>query len=220
MDNYFKSLRLCVSAVLIFVLSFSAFAQKTKKPPVKPMNSTIATVLQPGKSPLVSFRIQFLTGSVDDPQGKEGVAALTAAMLAQGGTKNLTYEQIVEQFYPMAAGFGAQTDKEMTTFVGQTHVDNLAKYYAIIRQMLLEPGFREDDFTRLRQDAINFLKVNLREGNDEELGKERLYNIIYAGTAYENHSIGRVSSLEKLTLQDVKDFYARNYSQGSLVVGL
>jgi zinc protease len=64
------------------------------------------------------------------------------------------------------------------------------------------------------------LKTGLREGNDEELGKERLYNIIYAGTAYENHSMGKISSLEKLTLQDVKDFYAKNYTQGALVLGL
>jgi len=216
-----NSLHLCVSAVLIFLLALTTFAQKKPtKTPVKSMNSSITTVFQPGKSPTVSFRIQFLTGSIDDPAGKEGLAALTAAMLSQGGTRSLTYDQIVEQFYPMAAGFGAQVDKEMTTFIGQTHVDNLPKYYALIRQMLLEPGFREDDFTRLKQDSINFLKVSLRESNDEELGKERLYNLIYAGTAYENHAVGRVSSLEKLTLQDVKDFYAQNYSQGNLVVGL
>ncbi len=220
MENNFNSLRLCVFAGLIFAFVFSAAAQKTKKTPVKPMNSNIVTVFQPSKSPLISLRIQFLTGSIDDPQGKEGLAALTAALIAQGGSRNLTYDQIVEQFYPMATSFGAQTDKEMTTFVGQTHVDNLPKYYAIIRQMLLEPGFREDDFSRLKADAINYLKVSLREGNDEELGKERLYNIIYAGTVYENLSIGRVSSLEKLTLQDVKDFYAQNYSQANTVVGL
>ncbi len=215
-----NSSRFTAAAFLVFSFAFSTFAQKNSKTPVKPANSAIATVFQPGKSPLVSLRIQFLTGSVDDPAGKEGVAALTAAMLAQGGSKTMTYEQIVAAFYPIAAGFGAQTDKEMTTFIGQTHVDNLPNYYAIVREMLLEPGFREDDFTRLKQDAINFLKVSLRENNDEELGKERLYNIIYAGTAYENHSSGRVSSLEKLTLQDVKDFYAQNYSQGNLVVGL
>ncbi|MBS1794406.1 MAG: insulinase family protein [Acidobacteria bacterium] len=213
--------RAALAAGLIVSFALSAFAQKSKLPLDKKIPvEKIATVFEPGKSPVVSFRIQFLTGSVDDPAGKEGLAALTAAMLSQGGTKSLSYDQITEEFYPMAAGFGAQTDKEMTTFSGQTHVDNLAKYYAIVRQMLLDPGFREDDFKRVKEDAINFLKVNLRESNDEELGKERLYNIIYAGTAYENHTIGRVSSLEKLTLSDVKDFYAQNYTQGNLVIGL
>ena len=184
------------------------------------MTSNIATVFQPGKSPLISFRIQFLTGSIADPKGKEGLANLTAAMLAGGGSKNLSYDEITEQFYPIAAGFGYQSDKEMTVFVGQTHADNLTKYYALVRQMMLEPGFREDDFKRIKENAINFLKTSLREGNDEELGKERLYNIIYAGTNYEHHSVGTISSLEKLTIQDVKDFYAQKYTQRNLVIGL
>ncbi|HZH35424.1 MAG TPA: pitrilysin family protein [Pyrinomonadaceae bacterium] len=184
------------------------------------MKSNVETVVLPNRSPLVSFRIQFMTGAMDDPRGKEGVAALTAAMLAQGGSKTQTYEQIVEQFYPMATSFASQTDKEMTTFVGTTHVENLDKYYGLIREMLLEPGFRDDDFKRLKQDAINFLKVSLRNGNDEELGKERLYNNIYAGHAYAHHNVGTISSLEKLTVQDVRDFYAKNYSRANLVVGL
>nr|MBA3634531.1 insulinase family protein [Acidobacteriota bacterium] len=168
----------------------------------------------------VSFRIQFLTGAVDDPDGKEGLANLTAAMLATGGSKKLTYDEIVAQFYPIAAGFGYQVDKEMTTFVGLTHADNLDKYYDLISQMLLDPGFREDDFTRIKQDAINSLKVGLRQSNDEELGKERLYNIIYKGHPYEHYTLGTVSSLEKMTLQDMKDFYKQNYTQANAVIGL
>ncbi|HWW74228.1 MAG TPA: insulinase family protein, partial [Pyrinomonadaceae bacterium] len=137
----------------------------------------IATVLEPTQSPLVSFRLLFMTGAASDPAGKEGVAALTASLLSEGGSRALAYEEITEAFYPMAAGFGSQVDKEMTVFAGTTHVDNLEKYYGIIRDMLLDPGFREDDFKRLKEDAINYLKVSLRQGNDEELGKEYLYNI-------------------------------------------
>ena len=203
--------------MLAFALSVSAQKNENMKTVSKAASNT---VFQPSQSPLISFRIQFLTGSINDPQGKEGAASLTAALLSQGGSKSLTYKQITEQFNPLAAGFGAQTDKEMTTFVGQTHVDNLAKYYGLISQMLIAPGFREEDFSRLKKDQIDYLKTGLRENNDEELGKERLYNIIYAGTPYENHSAGKISSLEKLTLQDVKDFYAQNYTQANLVVGL
>ena len=223
MENKIQnSLRLYASAFLILALSaIPVLAQKrVKTAAAKPMKSTIATVLQPGKSPIVNFRIQFLTGSIDDPEGKEGIASLTAAMLANGGTKNLTYDQIVAEFYPMASGFGWQSDKEMTTFSGAAHVDNLPKYYEIISQMLLDPGFRDEDFTRLKDEAINFLKTGLRQGNDEELGKERLYNIIYADHPYEHHSMVTISSLEKLTLEDVKNFYRENYSQANLVVGL
>jgi zinc protease len=179
-----------------------------------------ATVLEPTQSPLVSFRLLFMTGSAADPVGKEGVASLTAAMLAEGGSRSMPYDEIVEAMYPMATSFGWQTDKEMTVFAGTTHVDNLEKYYALIRDMLLDPGFREDDFARLKADAVNYLKVSLRQGNDEELGKEYLYQIIYAGHPYGHHNMGTVSSLERLTLDDVREFYRANYTQGNLVIGL
>ncbi|HVF28785.1 MAG TPA: insulinase family protein, partial [Pyrinomonadaceae bacterium] len=107
-------------------------------------STNLASVLQPNRSPLVSFRLLFMTGAASDPKGKEGVAALTAAMLAGGGTRTMTYEQIVGAMYPMAASFGAQVDKEMTVFTGATHVDDLDRYYTLVSGMLLDPGFRED----------------------------------------------------------------------------
>jgi zinc protease len=180
----------------------------------------IPEVALPGTSPLVTFRVLFTTGAAFDPPGKEGVAALTASMLAEGGTRSLSYDQIVQALYPMASAVNAQVDKEMTVFTGTTHIENLDRYYAILKDMLLDPGFRAEDFSRLREDAINFLKVSLRESNDEELGKERLYNVIYAGHPYGHHNTGRISSLEKLTIDDVRGFYRSHYTQANLVIGL
>lgn len=177
-------------------------------------------VLIPNSSPLVSFRLLFNVGAAADPKGKEGVAALTAAILASGGTSSMSYEQIVEAMYPMATQFSAQVDKEMTVFSGTTHIDNLQKYYQLISEMLLSPGWREDDFKRLKEDAVNFLRVNLRATNDEELGKEALYNFIYEGHPYGHHSEGTVESLERLTIEDLKRFYKSNYTRANLVVGL
>ena len=88
-------------------------------------SAKLTTVTIPNRSPLISFRFVFNTGAASDPKGKEGLAALTAAMLAQGGSRAMTYEQIVEAMYPMATGFGWQVDKEMTTFSGTAHIDNL-----------------------------------------------------------------------------------------------
>jgi zinc protease len=179
------------------------------------------SVLLPNRSPLVSFRILFMTGSAYDPSGKEGLASLTAAMLAEGGSRNKTYSEITEAMYPMATSFQWQVDKEMTVFSGSTHVDNLDKYYALIHEMLLDPGFREDDFKRLKEEAMNYLKNSLRGGNDEELGKEVLYTMIYPNShAYGHQNIGAIGALEKMTIRDVRDFYQNNYTQANLVLGL
>ncbi|MFY9555503.1 MAG: insulinase family protein, partial [Blastocatellia bacterium] len=207
--------RIILIAIILTVTVAAPFARAGKVP------SKMATVLQPNSSPLVSFRLLFNTGSAFDPKGKEGVAALCAAMLSDGGSRAMSYEQIVESMYPIATEFHSQVDKEMTVFYGATHVDNLQRYYQIILGMLLEPGWREDDFKRLRDDAITFLKVNLRGNNDEELGKEALYNFIYqGGHPYRHQNTGTVESLQKLTLDDVKGFYREYYTAENFVAGL
>jgi zinc protease len=179
------------------------------------------TLLQPSESPLISFRILFRTGAAADLKGKEGAASLTASMLSSGGTAKRTYDQIVEQMFPMAASVGSQVDKEMTVFAGTTHVENLEAYYAILKEMLLEPGWREDDFRRLKDDSINFLRIGLRGNNEEELGKEYLYLKIYGPNhPYGHHNAGTVSALQAMTIDDLKAFYAANYRSDNVVIGI
>jgi zinc protease len=213
--------------LLIAAFLFSAMAVSSKSKAASGrhtpnmMNADNNSVLLPNRSPLISFRILFMTGSAADPQGKEGLASLTAAMLAEGGSRAKTYAEITDAMYPMATSFDWQVDKEMTVFSGTTHTDNLEKYYGLVREMLLDPGFREDDLQRLKEEAINYLKNSLRGGNDEELGKEVLYTMIYPSNhPYGHQNIGAVSALEKITIKDVRDFYQANYTRGNLVIGL
>src|SRR5690349_23368335 len=179
----------------------------------------IRTVPLPGKSPIVTFRFVFTAGAAADPAEKPGLAALTAMMIAEGGTKDMTYKQIADAMFPMATSFHVQIDKEMIAFVGETHVDNLQAYYKLVRAKLLEPGWREDDFTRIRDKAVNAIRVGLRN-NDEELAKEVLYADLCHGGPYGHYNLGTVTSLEKLTLDDVKQFYRMQYSQSNLFLGI
>ena len=211
------SIRFMLKPMAVLVIAASLFSTTHSR---AAESSPVKTLLQPSPSPLVTFRILFKTGSAYDPAGQEGVAALTAAMLSEAGSQRLAYDEILKRMYPLATSFDAQVDKEMTVFEGTTHVDNLQKYYQLIREMLLKPGFREDDFKRLRENALNYLKVTLREGNDEELGKEELYNLIYHDHPYGHENVGNVSSLEKLTLDDVKNFYRSNFTRANLVIGM
>ncbi len=178
------------------------------------------TVLKPGASPIVNMRIVFHAGSALDPLGKEGLANLTAAMITRGGSKDMKYAEIQKALFPMAAGFNSQVDKEMTVFYGTTHVDNLYAWYDIISGQLLNPAWDEDDFKRVKTNLINEITVSLRDNNDEELGKEVLYEMIYHKHPYGHLTLGHVRSLEKLTLDDVREFYITHYSQANLVLGL
>jgi zinc protease len=172
-------------------------------------------------SPLINVRFLFETGPADDPEGKEGLAELTARMITGAGSEALTYTEVQRALYPMAAGFGAQVDKEMTVFGGTVHRDNLDRYYDVVGGMLLEPGFREADFQRVKDQLLNDIRVGLRANNDEELGKEVLYEMIYGPEhPYGHLNLGHAEAVENLTLDDVRAFYETHYRQPALTVGL
>ncbi len=181
----------------------------------------VRTVLLPSAgSPLVSFRIAFDTGSVDDPPGKEGLAALTAALVSEGGTKKLPYAQLLDALYPMAAGIGVRADKEVTVVSGTIHKDNLAAYYDLFRQVVLEPRFDPAEFERLKSDHLNALTSVLRAADDENLGKEALASIMYAGHPYGRPNLGTVAGIRSITLDDVKAFWAEHYTRSRATLGL
>src|SRR6266567_3781806 len=105
-----------LGSVLTITKSTAATGRRTSNMNLTDTNA----VLLPNRSPLVSFRILFMTGSAADPNGKEGLASLTAAMLAEGGSRAKTYAEITDAMYPMATSFQWQVNKEMTVFSGTT----------------------------------------------------------------------------------------------------
>jgi zinc protease len=177
--------------------------------------------LVPSKdNPLVAVRVLFHVGSVDDPRGKEGLADLAAAMLAEGGSRKLTYSQLLDALFPMAASIGVRADREVTVVYGTVHRDNLAGYYALLRQVLLTPRFDAADFERLRADQLNDLTTRLRAADDENLGKEALAAAMYAGQPYGRPVSGTVAGLRSIKLDDVKSFWAGHYTRDNVELGL
>ena len=146
--------------------------------------------------PQLTVKLLFRAGSAHDPTGKEGLAALTASMVAEAGSRQMRIDEINKAFYPMAASFAAQVDKEMTTFTASVHKDNWSRFADIALPMLTEPGFREDDFKRLKEAQLNALREDLRSNNEEELGKERLQANLFAGTPYGHPVLGTVAGIE------------------------
>jgi zinc protease len=172
-------------------------------------------------SPLITVNLLFATGAAFDPPGKKGLAQLTASMITDGGTQTRTIRELNEARYPLAAGFGAQVDKEMLRFGGTVHRDNLAAWTELTLEQLLTPGFREDDFARVKQNLVNAIRTNLRGSNDEEFAKEVLYEQVYGPQhPYGSLNLGHAGDIERLTLDDVKAFWRENLTRARLKVGV
>jgi zinc protease len=172
------------------------------------------------KDPTVSFRLWFKVGAQNDPAGKEGLAAITAAMISDASTRTNSYEQILDKLFPLASTYNASTSVEMTVIVGRTHKDNLAEYYPLLMEAVLAPAFKQEDLDRIKSRTLNLLENTLRFASDEELGKAVLYNEIFVGTPYGHITAGTVEGVKSITLDDIRKFYSSHFTRENVVIGL
>jgi zinc protease len=175
----------------------------------------------PTESALVDVAMVLDTGAAFDPPGKKGLAALTAAMLFEAGTHDRSYDEIQKALYPFAAPVSVTVDKEMITVSGTVHRDNFMAWWRIVSEQFQRPGFRAEDFARLKQQQLNAVRVGLRGNNDEEFGKEALYELVYGSKhAYGTLTAGHGKDLESITLDDVRAFYLDQFTRGGLRMGI
>jgi zinc protease len=172
------------------------------------------------KSPLVTIRLVFQVGAADDEPGKEGLAELTAAMLGEGGTAKRTWSEVLDALYPMAADILTYGDKDAFVFTGTVHRDNLAAFADLLAEQILSPRFSVEDFTRLQREALDAVSKTLRGNDDENLGKQALATLLYAGHPYGYPTRGTVAGLGAVTLDDVRRFYAQHFTRDRLIVGV
>jgi zinc protease len=205
-----------LAAAVTFIWAHAARADKPNASPAPDQS----TLLHSPFNPLVALRVVLRAGSQSDPPGKEGLAALTAAMVAEGGTKSLSYDQLLEAFYPIAGTVDGACHKELTVFSGTIHRDNVGAYIPLVTEMITQPRFAPDDFERLRNEAIDYVTKTLRGNNDEELGKWTLQVELYQNHPYGHPDIGTAEGLKAITLDDVKEFHRRYYTREALKLGL
>ena len=194
--------------------------QAAKKEENMPKLEREAVLVPVAADPTISFAIAFAVGSQNDPAGKEGLAYLTATLMAEGATASHSYADILKALYPMAAGYTVRVDKERVTFSGRVHRDNLDAYGALLLDAVLRPAFAEDDFLRVQQRTVDYLEKSLRYASDEDLGKAALYNTVFAGTPYGHINQGTVAGLKAITLDDVRAFHRSRFVRGAVTLGL
>ena len=123
----------------------------------------VAWIAQKSPLPRLEVKLLFAAGSAHDPAGKEGLAALTARMIADAGSQDLRIDEIRKALFPVAAQLRRRIDKEMTIFTGVVHRDAWKTFADVALPQLVAPGFREEDFRRIKDAQKNALVQNLRE---------------------------------------------------------
>lgn len=179
----------------------------------------VVELKQPMSNKIV-MKLMFKNGSIADPTGKEGLTYATASLLSEGGTKSLTNKQIRELLYPMAANYSGSVDKEVTVFTFSVHKDFLEKFYPIMRDVILNPSFSEEDFNRVKSNQQNYVDQVIRASSDEEYSKKALEDFLFRGTRYQHMIQGTIPGAASITLDDIRNHYRNYFTRNNLSIGI
>jgi len=142
--------------------------------------------------------------------GKAGLAELTANMLNEGSEK-YTGEQISSALNKLGSQIFVNGGDNETTVYVQSLTAKLPATMALLDQRLLHPRFDAQDFARVKKQQLEKI-ANF--ATQPAVIADLTYNkLLYgaaniAGTAV----AGTAASVGSLTLDDVKEFYAKNYA--------
>jgi len=154
---------------------------------------------------LITIRGGDYVFSVDDK--KTGLAGLTAAMMNEGTATSST-EEISAKLDKLGSEIEFISDADKTTIYLSCLSKNLDATLAILEEKLLHPGFKEDDFKRIKKASLEGL---IHEKKVAEATADKLFDyILYGNTimgAYPSEK-----SMKKLSLDDVKNYYKDYYS--------
>jgi len=212
------------SLVAIFVLSGApgSRAQEAglKLPPYKKVvlpNGLTLLLMERHELPLVSFQLVVKTGSVADPAGKEGLAAVTAELLRKG-TKTRTADKISEQLDFVGATFGANSTPDYTTASAEFVKKDLSSGLDLLADMLENATFPQDEIAKAIARRIDGIKA----AKDQAQGVIRTYFNAYL---YGQHPYGRPAggdekSLAAITRDDIARFYRDYYVPDNAILAV
>ena len=114
-------------------------------------NGIVLYILENHELPLININALVKTGTMYDPEGKAGVAELTAYVMRTGGTAKLNSTEIDNQLDFMAASASIAMSMESAQVNFSILNENLDQGLDLLAQILIEPAFEQDKFELARQ---------------------------------------------------------------------
>jgi zinc protease len=169
-------------------------------------SGVVAYLVENHELPLVNIQILLRGGSYLSPAGKEGLAEMTGYLMARGGTKSRSAEDLEERLAFLAAQLNAGYGDDRGTVSLNLLAKDLDEGFTILREVLTEPRF-QDDKLKLRKDQI---LADMKQRNDSSAAienRERSF-LLYGDDFYVNH-LETKASIDGLTKDDLLAFHQK-----------
>lgn len=176
-------------------------------------NGIVLHVLESHELPLVNINALVKTGTMYDPQGKAGVAELTAYLMRTGGTKNLNSTEIDKQLDAIAASVSISMSLEYAQINFSVLKENLVKGIELLSQIVMQPALENDKFEL----AVQLKKEELRRIKDDpqKFAFREFNKLIYANDP--RGSFSSRHSLANIERNDLVEFHKRYFMPNNII---
>ena len=208
-------MRVLIAFVLALLLAAPALAQNQRIERVVSPGGIEAWFVRDNSLPLLAIEFSWRGGSAQDPAGLEGLAALTADMLAQGaGTRDQQAFSAELENRSIALGFSAGLD----TTQGSLRVLSRDKALGIelLADALNRPRFDSEQVERLRANVL--AGISRDETSPETLARRAFARAAFGEHLYARPSRGTAESVKAIASADMRAQLARVYARDNLVV--
>ncbi|MDA9557840.1 insulinase family protein [Vibrio sp.] len=161
------------------------------------------------ETPTIDIQIYFPAGERYTPDGKQGLAAFTAAMM-QEGTQSHTLAELQAKLDKLGSHVGISANVYSSTLSISSLTSKLPETLAIVEETLFEPAFRPEDFERVKKQTIEGLVYQQQKPN--WLASQATREVLFGESLYAQPSDGDHASIQGITLEDIKSFYQDHYT--------
>lgn len=179
-------------------------------------NGLTVYLLEQHEVPVISLSAIMPAGAIYDGD-KSGLAALTADGL-MFGTKSFTKNKIEEELDFVGAELNTYSAKEYAGLSSQFASKDQDKVLNIIKEVLVDPVFNQDEFEKHKKRTITNL------GQEKESPSNVIANywdkFVYGKHVYGNTVGGSPATVSKMAVTDLKSFYLANYSPARSAIAI
>jgi len=167
--------------------------------------------------PLVAMEFFVRGGSAQDPQGREGLASLTANLMDEGAG-DLAGAAYQERLKDLAVSLGLSAQRDGVSGSFRSLTINLDAGLDLLRLALVAPRFDQSDIDRVRQQMAAGLRRE--ESNPNAIASRTMSALAFPGHPYGRPTSGTLQSLAQITRDDIVAYHRAIISRQSLKVAV
>jgi zinc protease len=174
-----------------------------------------AWLLEDHRVPIMALNLSFRGGAALDPDGKEGLALMTASLMDEGAG-DLTANVFQKELADDSIGFSFGADQDSFEGVLKTLTLHRDRAFALLAMALAKPRFDADAVERVRNEMLTSIASSMSSPN--WVARRKLMETLYPGQPYGRPSNGTIASIRAIQLADLRRFIKSRIGRDQLLV--